>query len=60
MKIRQELDETKIVLNKTIESMLQRGEKIDDLVKQSEGLSASSKAFYTQVCPGSGGLEGKY
>ena len=51
---------TKIVLHKTIESMLQRGEKIHDLVKQSEGLSTSPKAFYTQVCPGSGGLEDEY
>jgi len=27
-----DLDETKIVLHKTIESVLERGEKIDDLV----------------------------
>jgi synaptobrevin family protein YKT6 len=35
MKIQKELDETKIVLHKTIESVLQRGEKIDDLVAKS-------------------------
>ncbi|TVY41423.1 Synaptobrevin-like protein [Lachnellula subtilissima] len=40
MKIQKELDETKIVLHKTIESVLQRGEKIDDLVAKSDGLSA--------------------
>lgn len=47
MKIQKELDETKIVLHKTIESVLQRGEKIDDLVAKSDGLSAQSKMFYS-------------
>lgn len=50
MKIQKELDETKIVLHKTIESVLERGEKIDTLVQKSDGLSAQSKMFYTQVC----------
>lgn len=50
MKIQKELDETKIVLHKTIESVLQRGEKIDDLVAKSDGLSAQSKMFYSE-CP---------
>ena len=49
LKIQQELDETKIVLHKTIESVLERGTKIDNLVERSEGLSAQSKLFYTQV-----------
>ncbi|KAI7920494.1 SNARE Ykt6 [Pyricularia oryzae] len=49
LKIQKELDETKIVLHKTIESVLQRGEKIDDLVAKSDGLSAQSKMFYTQA-----------
>ncbi|KAJ6152295.1 Synaptobrevin [Penicillium chrysogenum] len=49
MKIQQELDETKIVLHKTIESVLERGEKIDSLVQKSDGLSAQSKMFYTQA-----------
>ncbi|KAH7340051.1 Longin-like domain-containing protein [Pyrenochaeta sp. MPI-SDFR-AT-0127] len=49
MKIQKELDETKIVLHKTIESMLERGEKIDNLVAKSDGLSAQSKMFYTQA-----------
>lgn len=51
MKIQKELDETKIVLHKTIESVLQRGEKIDDLVAKSDGLSAQSKMFYRKFCP---------
>lgn len=49
MKIQKELDETKIVLHKTIESVLERGEKIDTLVEKSDGLSAQSKMFYKQV-----------
>lgn len=49
MKIQKELDETKIVLHKTIESVLERGEKLDSLVAKSDGLSAQSKMFYTQV-----------
>lgn len=46
LKIQKELDETKIVIHKTIESVLQRGEKLDDLVAKSDGLSAQSKLFY--------------
>lgn len=30
----------------TIEAVLDRGEKLDDLVSKSEGLSVQSKAFY--------------
>ena len=48
MKIQKELDETKIVLHKTIESVLERGEKIDSLVEKSDGLSAQSKMFYSR------------
>ena len=33
----------------TIEAVLQRGEKLDDLVDKSEGLSMQSKAFYKTV-----------
>nr|VWP00819.1 N/A [Ganoderma boninense] len=46
MKVQQELDETKIILHKTIESVLQRGEKINDLVDRSNELSVQSKMFY--------------
>jgi synaptobrevin family protein YKT6 len=49
MKIQKDLDETKILMKKTIESVLERGEKIDNLVAKSDGLSAQSKMFYTQV-----------
>ncbi|CCH40480.1 synaptobrevin [Wickerhamomyces ciferrii] len=49
MRVQQELDETKIVLHKTIEGVLERGEKLDSLVDKSEALSASSKTFYKQA-----------
>ncbi|TEB05091.1 snare protein YKT6 [Coprinellus micaceus] len=49
MRVQQELDETKIVLHKTIESVLQRGEKLDSLVDRSNALSAQSKMFYKQA-----------
>ncbi|VEU21595.1 DEKNAAC102482 [Brettanomyces naardenensis] len=49
MKVQQELDETKIVLQKSIESVLQRGEQLDSLVDKSEALTASSKTFYKQA-----------
>lgn len=46
MKVQREIDETKVILHKTIESMLDRGEKLDNLVDKSEKLSAQSKTFY--------------
>ncbi|GME82779.1 unnamed protein product [Ambrosiozyma monospora] len=49
MKVQQELDDTKIVLQKSIESVLQRGEQLDSLVDKSEALSNSSKTFYKQA-----------
>lgn len=49
MKVQQELDETKIVLHKTIESVLDRGEKLDSLVEKSDALSASARVFYKQA-----------
>lgn len=48
-KAQRELGETKVIMHKTIESVLERGEKIDNLVAKSEGLSASSKMFYSQA-----------
>lgn len=46
MRVQAELDETKVVLHKTIESVLQRGEKLDSLVERSDALSSQSKLFY--------------
>ncbi|KAK0166601.1 hypothetical protein PV327_004094 [Microctonus hyperodae] len=45
-KMQNDLDETKIILHDTLQAVLQRGEKLDDLVSKSEGLSVQSKAFY--------------
>ncbi|GFS54525.1 synaptobrevin homolog YKT6 [Trichonephila inaurata madagascariensis] len=45
-KIHNELDETKIILHDTLQAVLERGEKLDDLVVKSEQLSVQSKAFY--------------
>nr|CAG4649710.1 EOG090X0E6P [Scapholeberis mucronata]SVE93898.1 EOG090X0E6P [Scapholeberis mucronata] len=45
-KVQEELDETKIILHNTIEAVLERGEKLDDLVSKSQGLSDASKMFY--------------
>ncbi|GIX73720.1 synaptobrevin homolog YKT6 [Caerostris darwini] len=45
-KIQDELDETKIILHNTLQAVLERGEKLDDLVVKSEQLSLQSKTFY--------------
>nr|XP_045017201.1 synaptobrevin homolog YKT6-like [Jaculus jaculus] len=45
-KVQAELDETKIILHNTMESLLERGEKLDDLVSKSEVLGTQSEAFY--------------
>lgn len=48
-KVQEQLDETKLVMNKTIETLLQRGEKLDDLIDRSQEISFQSKAFYKQA-----------
>ena len=48
-KIQRELDQTKAILHETIESLLDRGEKLDDLVGKSDALSFASKQFYKQA-----------
>lgn len=45
-RIQDDLDETKIILKNTIEAVLERGEKLDDLVEKSQQLSFQSKTFY--------------
>ncbi|KAH9606099.1 hypothetical protein KSS87_017739 [Heliosperma pusillum] len=46
LKIQRELDETKIILHKTIDSVLERGEKLDSLVEKSADLSAQSQLVF--------------
>jgi synaptobrevin family protein YKT6 len=48
-RVQEEIDQTKIVMHNTIAAVLDRGEKLDDLVEKSENLSAQSKMFYTQA-----------
>jgi Synaptobrevin len=48
-RIQSDLDETKVVLHKTIESMLDRGEKLENLVDKSSDLSLASQMFYKQA-----------
>eukprot|EP00871_Galdieria_phlegrea_P000855 jgi/Galph1/1770/GphlegSOOS_G451.1 len=46
VRIQKDLDETKIILHKTIDSVLERGTKLDALVEKSSDLSMQSKMFY--------------
>lgn len=48
-KIQKDLDETTQILHKTIDSVLERGVKLDNLVDKSNDLSAQSKLFYKQA-----------
>ncbi|SBT41372.1 SNARE protein, putative [Plasmodium ovale wallikeri] len=45
-RVQKDLDEVKDVMLKNIEDLLQRGEKLDDLMKKSQDLSNSSYQFY--------------
>lgn len=49
MKVDRQLAETKEVLHKTVEAVLARGEKLDDLITKSDQLSSQSKLFYRQA-----------
>jgi synaptobrevin family protein YKT6 len=44
--IQQKLNDTRLVLHNTIEEVLSRGEKLDDIVQKSNDLSQASKDFY--------------
>jgi len=48
-KIQKDLDETTATLHKTIDSVLERGVKLDQLVERSDDLSKQSKMFYKQA-----------
>ncbi|KAJ7517834.1 hypothetical protein O6H91_21G041600 [Diphasiastrum complanatum] len=49
LKIQRDLDETKVILHKTVDSVLARGEKLDSLVEKSTDLSMASQLFYKQA-----------
>jgi len=48
-KIQKDLDETTQILHKTIDSVLERGVKLDNLIERSDDLSKQSKMFYKQA-----------
>lgn len=48
-KIQNDLDETTNILHKTIDSVLERGVKLDSLVEKSDDLSRQSKMFYKEA-----------
>lgn len=47
--LNKELDNTKQILYKNFESLMKRGEQLDDLIKKSSELSTSSKMFYIKT-----------
>jgi synaptobrevin family protein YKT6 len=48
-RIQRELDEVKDILHRSMEDLLNRGEKLDSIIERSEDLSASSKQFLWQA-----------
>lgn len=48
-KIQRDLDDTTEILHKTIDNVLERGVKLDQLVERSDDLSRQSKMFYKQA-----------
>jgi synaptobrevin family protein YKT6 len=49
MKIQRDIDTTKMVMLDAVDKILQRGEKIDDLILKSQDLSDSSKEFHKKA-----------
>lgn len=49
MRIQRNLDETRDILHNTIDNVLARGEKLEDLVERSGELSSQSKLFYREA-----------
>lgn len=47
--LQKEMDETKDILHKTLDSVLKREETLDELIKKSTELSNSSKTFYIKT-----------
>jgi len=48
-RIQKELDEVKEILHRSMEDLLNRGEKLENIIERSEDLSASSKQFLWQA-----------
>jgi len=45
-RIRQQLDETLVIMHENVDKILQRSEDINELIQKSERLSQTSKTFY--------------
>lgn len=45
-RVRQQLDETLVIMHENVDKILQRSEDINELVQKSERLSQTSKTFY--------------
>ncbi|VDM16907.1 unnamed protein product [Hydatigera taeniaeformis] len=48
-KLQADVEDTTQILHQTLETLIERGEKLDDLVIKSEDLSSQSKLFYQTV-----------
>ena len=46
LKIKKDIDQTKIIMYDALDKILDRGQKIDDLIQQSGDLNEQSKMFY--------------
>ena len=49
LKIKAEIEETKTVMYDAIDKLLERGEKIDNLVARSDDLGSATKTFYSSA-----------
>ncbi|CCW62065.1 unnamed protein product [Phytomonas sp. EM1] len=49
LKIKKDIEDTKVVMYNAIDQIIERGNKIDDLVAKSEDLGMASKTFYSQA-----------
>ncbi|VDL59865.1 unnamed protein product [Hymenolepis diminuta] len=48
-KLQADVEDTTQIIQQTLETLIERGEKLDDLVSKSEDLSSQSKLFYQTV-----------
>jgi len=49
LRIKKDIEDTKVIMHQALDSVLERGEKIDNLVQRSEDLGMASKTFYKQA-----------
>ncbi|CCW69416.1 unnamed protein product [Phytomonas sp. Hart1] len=49
LKIKKDIEDTKVVMYNAIDQIIERGNKIDELVAKSEDLGMASKTFYSQA-----------